>query len=317
MHDQLMNAVVCLAYGPPEVLHIKKVKKPTPAATEVLVKVMATAVNSGDVRVRGLVVKGLLRIVMRLVLGIRKPRKPILGNVLSGIVEAVGEKVTTYKPGDEIMAVTGFQFGANAEYITLPATGNLSHKPSNASFEEAAAILFGGMTALYFLQKAGIGSRPNQHVLIYGATGSVGTSAVQIARHYGAAVTAVCSEAGAELAKSLGSDEVVIYTKQDFTTLEQKFDIILDAAGKTKKVDCRSLLKTGGRYVTVGGLDVAKETKAQLETLKQLFEQGELSAVIDKVYSLPEIIEAHRYVDTGRKKGNVVINDMSHNKEIK
>lgn len=307
MNDQPMNAVVCPAYGPPEVLRLVKLKKPTPKDNEVLVKVMATAVNSGDVRVRGLVVKGFLRIVMRVVLGFTKPRKPVLGTVLSGIVEAVGENVIAFKPGDEVMATTGFRFGAYAGYITLPSTGNMLHKPVNASFEEAAAILFGGMTALYFLQKAGIEDRSGQKVLIYGATGAVGSSAVQIARHYGAIVTAVCSEEGVALATSLGSDEVIIYTQRDFTKLEQRFDIVLDAVGKTKKSDCRSLLLPGGRYLTVGGLDVAKETKAQLAILKQLYEQGELRAVIDKTYPLREIVEAHRYVDTGRKKGNVVI----------
>ncbi len=302
-----MKAVICTTYGAPEVLKITEVQKPVPKANEVLVRIKATAVNSGDVRVRGLAVKGFLRLMMRIVLGFRKPRKPILGTVLSGIVEETGEKVSPFKPGDEVYASTGFKFGAYAEYITLPAHGTLTYKPENASFEEAAAILFGGMTALYFLQKAGIASLPNARVLVYGATGSVGSAAVEIAKHYGAHVTAVCSEEGVELAKTLGSDTIVIYSRQDFTKLDTPFDIVFDAVGKTKRKNCVQLLKNGGRYLTVASLDVAKETKAQLELLKELFEKGEIKAHIDKSYRFDQIVEAHRYVDKGRKKGNVVI----------
>jgi NADPH:quinone reductase-like Zn-dependent oxidoreductase len=306
-NNKKMKAVLCSAYGSPEVLRITEVAKPVPNTNEVLVKIKATAVNSGDVRVRGLVVKGFLRIVMRFVLGFTKPRNSILGLVLSGIVEEVGSDVKNFNPGDEVFASTGFKFGAYAEYIALPAAGTILHKPQKASFEEAAAILFGGMTALHFLQKSGIASKPNQKVLIYGATGSVGAAAVQVAKHFNANVTAVCGEQGIELAKSIGSDAIVVYTRQDYTKLGESFDIIFDAVGKTKKRDSRGILEKGGKFVTVGGLDVAKETKAQMELLKKLFDNGELKANIDRTYSLEEIREAHRYVETGRKKGNVVL----------
>ena len=302
-----MKAILCTRYGPPEVLQLAEIDRPRINDQQVLVRIAATAVNSGDVRVRGLVVSGFLRVVMRVVLGFTKPRKPVLGNVLSGTVEEVGASVTDFQPGDEVFACTGFGFGAYAEYIALPANGTIALKPTNASFEEAAAILFGGMTAVYFLQKAGLDRQPGAQVLIYGATGSVGTAAVQLARHYGATVTAVCSSEGAALARRLGSDAVVDYTQQDVTQLPVRFDIIFDAAGKFSKKECRHLLTRGGRYVTVGGLDVAKETRAQLHLLKSLFEAGELQAVIDRRYTLDQIVEAHRYVDTGRKKGNVVV----------
>ena len=302
-----MKAVICTTYGMPDVLKLMEVEKPKPKDNEVLVKIRATAVNSGDVRVRGLAVNGFLRIVMRFVLGFSKPRKPVLGTVLSGVVEEVGKSVKAFKIGDEVFASTGFRFGAYAEYIALPENSTLMHKPKTASFEEAAAILFGGMTSLYFLHKAGITSKPNQKVLIYGATGSVGTAAVEIAKYYKAHVTSVCGEQGIELANKLGSDAVVIYTQQDFTKLDGRSDIVFDAVGKTSKKDCAGILSQGGRYVTVGGLDVAKETKEQMEFLKELYDRKEMHANIDRTYSLEDIVEAHRYVETGRKKGNVVV----------
>lgn len=302
-----MKAVLCTRYGPPEVLQLAEIDRPRINDNQVLIRIAATAVNSGDVRVRGLVVQGFLRLVMRVVLGFSKPRKPVLGNVLSGTVEAVGAAATAFRPGDEVFACTGFGFGAYAQYIALPANGTIARKPTNASFEEAAALLFGGTTALYFLQKAGLDRQPGAQVLIFGATGSVGTAAVQLAKHYGATVTAVCSSEGAELARRLGSDAVVDYRQQDVTRLPGQFDVIFDAVGHYPKKEYRHLLARGGRYMTVGGLDVAKETRAQLEQLKQLFEAGQLQAVIDRSYPLEQIEDAHRYVDTGRKKGNVVV----------
>jgi NADPH:quinone reductase-like Zn-dependent oxidoreductase len=307
MNSTRMKAVICTAYGAPEVLTITEIEKPRPKEKEILVKVMATAVNSGDVRVRGLATEGFLRVIMRLVLGFTKPRKPVLGTVVSGIVEAVGDKVHGFKPGDEVFASSGFKFGAYAEYIVLPESGTVSHKPENASFEEAAAILFGGMTAIYFLQKAGIAAKPGLQVLIYGATGSVGSAAVEIAGYYGAEVTAVCGEQGIELARALGSQDVIVYTGQDFKKLNKTFDIVFDAVGKMKKKDGTRMLRQGGKYMTVGDLDVAKETKDQVELLKELFEKGKIKANIDRRYLLDEIVAAHRYVDTGRKKGNVVV----------
>nr|MCU0395702.1 NAD(P)-dependent alcohol dehydrogenase [Chitinophagaceae bacterium] len=199
-----MKAVVCRAYGPPEVLVITQTDKPVPRKGEVLVKIMATAVNSADIRVRGLQVQGWLRLVMRLVLGFTKPRKPVLGTVLAGVVEATGDKVSRFKPGDEVFAITGFRFGTYASYACLPQHGTILHKPAGSTFEEAATILFGGMTALYFLEKAGLLKRQRPRVLVYGATGSVGAAAVEIARYHQARVTSVCSEEGLPLARALG-----------------------------------------------------------------------------------------------------------------
>lgn len=302
-----MKAVLCDTYGPPEVLRIQDVPTPTPKDNEVLVAVKAAAVNSGDVRVRGLIVGGFLRLVMRVVLGFTKPRNPILGVTGSGVIEKIGKNVTRFKPGDEVFFSTGFGFGTYAEYVAIRESGALVHKPKNASFQEAAAIVFGGMTAIYFLEKAGIQSSEPKKVLIYGATGAVGSSAVQIAKHYKANVTAVCGPQGVDLCKHLGSDQVLIYTQDDMGSHKQEFDIVFDAVGKLDKSNVRLLLKQGGVYVTVGGLDTAKETIHQLEILRELYEDGELLPVIDKVYDLDDIVEAHRYVETGKKQGNVVV----------
>lgn len=306
-----MRAIICTKYGGPEVLQLAEVPKPTFNETQILITVMSSAVNSGDVRVRGLVVPGALKIIMRLVLGIHKPRQPILGVVLSGVIESVGSKVTKFKPGDEVFALTGFKFGGHAEYAVLSEQAMVALKPKNASFNEAAAIVFGGHTAIYFLEEANIAIKQKQQVLIYGATGAVGTAAIQIAKSYGATVTAVCSEQGIELVKKLGADSVVVYTKENFTKLPTKFDIIFDAVGKTTKAQCAHLLAEGGRYKTAGGLETAKEKVSQLHYLTALFEQGKYQAVIDRVYPLEEMVAAHTYVDLGIKKGNVVIEIMS------
>jgi NADPH:quinone reductase-like Zn-dependent oxidoreductase len=302
-----MKAVIFEKYGPPEVLKIKEVGKPAPKANEVLIKIMATAVNSADIRVRGLAVDGFMRVVMRAVLGFRGPRKKILGVVLAGIVEEVGEGVTEFKKGDNVFAATGFRFGAYAEYTTLSAKGSIAAMPKKASFEQAAALPFGGNTALYFLQKAGIGAKPKQKVLIYGSSGAVGTGAVQIAKHFGAEVTAVCSQDGVKLAKSLGADYIIVYTREDFTKSGKQYDIIFDAIGKTNKKTCAKLLAPEGTYVTVGGLDVASEKKEQLQLLAKLYDKGEYKAVIDKTFPLEKIVEAHTYADAWKKKGNIVI----------
>lgn len=301
-----MKAIICTKYGKPDVLEIKEINKPNPKDNEVLVKIIATAVNSGDVRVRGLIVDGFLRIVMRFVLGFNKPRKPIIGNVASGIIEEIGKDVKNFKKGDEVFLSTGFRFGTYAEYIAFPENLSIAYKPKTSSFEDAAAIIFGGMTAKYFLEKAGI-SKPNQNVLIYGATGSVGCAAVEISKYYKANVTSVCSEEGFELVKNLGSDSIIIYTKQDFTKINEKFDIIFDAVGKITKKQCSNLLKENGRYITVASLDTAKETKSQLEFLSYLYDDGYIHSNIDRLYSFNDIREAHDYVEKGRKKGNVVI----------
>ena len=303
-----MKAIICTKYGAPEeVLKIVDVEKPLPKDNEVLIKIMASTVNSADVRVRGLAVKGFLKIVMRFVLGFNKPRKPILGVVFSGVVEQIGKNIKDFKAGDEVFGLTGFKFGAHAEYITLSDKSIIAPKPINATFEEAAAILFGGQSAVYFLEKAKITEKTNPKILIYGATGSVGTAVIQIAKYYNAQITTVCSERGQNLVKELGVNDVILYDKEDFTKRQEKFDIVFDAVVKTTKKQCTPLLNEKGRYVTVEGLDVAAERKEQLEFLRKLFEAGKYQAIIDKIYSIDEVVEAHRYVDTGKKKGNVVL----------
>ncbi len=307
MISSTMKAVICTRYGPPEVLRIETVQKPAHNDSQMLVKIMASSVNSGDVRVRSLAVEGFLKIVMRFVLGFSKPRKPVLGTVFSGIIEQVGKNVKDFKVGDEVFGITGFKFGTYAEYVVLSDKSIVTKKPSNATFEEAAAIPFGGQTAIYFLGKAKIAERTSPKILIYGATGSVGTAAIQIAKYYYAEVTAVCSDSGQHLVKELGADNIILYNKEDFTKSDKKFDIVFDAVGKTSKKECVHLINKGGCYITVGGLDIAAERKEQLELLCELFEKGKYKATIERTYSLDEIIEAHRYVDTGRKKGNVVL----------
>lgn len=300
-----MKAVHCTKYGNPEVLKIVEVDKPIPKDYEVLVRVIASAVNSGDVRVRGLVVKGFMKFIMRIVLGFNKPRKPILGTVYSGVIGQIGGKVKKFNIGDKVYGLTGFQFGTYAEYVSINENGIIHIKPENATHEESAAILFGGQTAIYFLDR--IKKKSNQKILIIGATGAVGTAAIQIAKIYKADITAVCSTSGEELVKNLGVSHIILYDKEDFTYHNGKYDIVFDAVGQTSKKQCSQLLADGGIYKTVGGLETATETKEQLVLLKSWFEEGIYNAVIDRVYPLNSIVEAHAYVDTGRKKGNVVL----------
>lgn len=302
-----MKAAVTTQYGAPEVIQIQDVPKPEIKPNEVLIKVKAAAVNSGDVRIRGLRAGGITPYIMKLIFGWKRPGNGIQGLMFSGIIVEVGAEVKDWNVGDEISGSSGMKMGAHAEYLKIKANQRIYLKPENATFEEAAAIIFGGTTALYFLEKAGIDQLKKPNILIYGATGSVGTSSIEIAKYYGATVTAVCSERGEALAKSLGADAIVDYTKEDFRQLNTQFDIVFDAVGKIKKKDAKAILKPQGKFCTVGGMDVAKETGGQLALLKKLFESGELHANIDKTYPLDEIAEAHTYVDSERKKGNVVI----------
>lgn len=301
-----MKAVICTNYGAPEVLQIQEVRKPLPNKNQILVKIIASAVNSGDVRVRSLNVKGFIKFIMRLVLGFSKPRKPILGSVFSGVVESIGDHVTKFEIGDHVFGMTGFKFGTHAEYIAVHENSNVMIMPANATHDEAAAIIFGGQTAIHFLNKAKISKKKIQKVLIIGSTGSVGIAAIQIAKHHHADVTAVCSSDGGKVMTELGIKKSVFYDKEDFTKQANKFDIIFDAVGKSTKNQCKTLLSKNGVFVSVN-LGYASETLQQLLLLKELYEQGKFKATIDKIFEMENVVEAHRYVETGRKKGNVVL----------
>lgn len=301
-----MKAVICTKYGSPEVLEIKEVEKPIPRENQILVKIFASAVNSGDVRVRSLDVEGAMKVLMRLVLGLSKPRKPILGTVFSGIVESIGINVTKYKIGDNVFGMTGFKFGTYAEYIAVNENSNVLEMPKNVTYEQAAAVIFGGQTAIHFLEKAKIAKRSNPKILIFGATGSVGTAAIQIAKFHKADITAVCSSEGYHLVSTLGINKIILYDKEDFTRKTEKFDIIFDAVGKSNKNKCKNILKEDGDFVSVSA-GYASENIQQLQLLKMMFELGALDATIDKTFAIDRVVEAHRYVDTGRKKGNVVL----------
>jgi len=318
----LMKAIVCTKYGPPEVLQLQEVAKPVAKDNEVLIKIFATTVTSSDCIVRGFRLPKWhpLRLLMGLVLGFGKPRNPILGMVLAGEVEAAGKDVKRFKKGDQVFAYTvkssiQIRFGAYAEYICLSEDSIIVLKPSNLTYEEAAAVPYGVELALYFLRKGNIQS--GQKVLIYGASGSIGTSAVQLAKYFGAKVTGICSTTNLELVKSLGADEVIDYTKEDFTKRGELYDFILDAVPmmtanrKSLKLQCQKALTPNGKYISIDG----GSPRPNIEDLilsKELVESGKLKPVIDRSYPLEEIAEAHRYVETGRKKGNVVIT-VGHN----
>jgi NADPH:quinone reductase-like Zn-dependent oxidoreductase len=305
-----MKAVVCTKYGPPEVLQLQEVEKPTPKDNEVLIKVYATTVHRGDSRMRGFDIPGprWQRLLARLVLGTRKPKNAILGMELAGEIEAVGKDVTRFKKGDEVFASTVWSgFGAYAEYKCMAEDGVLALKPANMTFEEAAVIPSGGITTLGILKMADI--QPGQQVLIYGASGSVGTFAVQLAKAFGAQVAGVCSTANCELVKSLGADKVLDYTKEDLTESGETYDVVFDAVDKYRG-DVGRLLKEPGVYLNVDKSSDKirrKDVVFLLQDLKALIEAGKLRAVIDRTYTLEQIVEAHRYVDQGHKKGNVAI----------
>ena len=320
-----MKAMVYEKYGPPEVLHLKEIEKPTPKNNEVLIKIQATTVTSGDWRVRSLNVPTGFGLIMRLVFGVSKPKQPILGTELAGVVESVGKDVSKFKVGDPVFAFSDAAMGCYAEYKCMPEDGAVALKPSNLSYEEAAALSFGGTTALHFFKKAKL--QRGEKVLINGASGGVGTAAVQLAKHFGAHVTGVCSTANMELVRSLGASHVIDYTVDDFTQNGETYDVIVDTAGTAPFSRSKASLKEKGRLLQVLGslpdmlripwVSITSSKKViagpaagraeDLRFLAALAEAGEFKPVIDRRYPFEQIAEAHRYVDTGRKKGNVII----------
>jgi NADPH:quinone reductase-like Zn-dependent oxidoreductase len=313
-----MRAAVADRYGPPEVVRTVEIPQPAVGADEVLVRVEAVAVTSGDARIRGARFPTGFAVPARLAFGISRPRRRVLGGSFSGVVEAVGPRVTGIAAGDEVCGMTGVRMGAHAEYVAVPAK-KLARKPAGVSHEQAAGLLFGGSTALFFLRdKAAVG--PGMSVLVNGASGAIGTSAVQLAKHFGATVTGVTSAANAGLVTGLGADRVIDYTKKDLSRIADRFDVVLDAVGNLTVSSGRRLLAEGGvLMLAVAGLvetvrargDVvagsAPERVEDFELLLELAAAGEITVVIDQVHDLGDIVEAHRRVDSGHKVGNVVV----------
>jgi len=303
-----VKAVVCTQYGPPEVLRVEERATPAPRKNEVRIRIRATAVTSSDGYVRGLNLNPAYRLMARLALGWNAPRQPVLGMVLSGEVDAVGPDAGSFAVGQPVFGFNRHRFGTYAQYVCWPEDGLLATRPANLTDEEAVAIPYGGLLALHFLRRAGV--RAGQRVLVYGASGAVGTSAVQLARHFGAQVTGVCSTANVDLVASLGATRVIDYTREDFADGAERYDLILDAVGKRKSAAslrrCRQVLAPGGACISVDD-GTPKLRREDLVLLAELATKGEIRPVVDRTYPLDDIVEAHRYVDNGHKRGNVVI----------
>ncbi|WP_425807414.1 NAD(P)-dependent alcohol dehydrogenase [Desulfitobacterium sp. Sab5] len=317
-----MRAITYAKYGPPEVLQLKEVEKPTPKDNEVLIKIHATTVNRTDCGFRKAEY-----LIVRFISGLFRPKKNILGSEMAGEIEAIGKDVKTFKPADQVFGLSTFNFGTHAEYICIPETGSITTKPLNMSYEEAAAVCDGMMLAMTYIRR--IDFKNVQKILINGASGSIGSACVQLAKYYGAKITAVCSTKNLELVKSLGAEKVVNYTTEDFTEDDEMYDVVIDAVGKSSFFHCKKLLKPGGVYYSteLGFLyqniflalltplfsnkkvrfPIPKDSKEDIVFFKELIEAGNYKAIIDKRYPLEQIIEATRYVETGQKTGNVVI----------
>jgi NADPH:quinone reductase-like Zn-dependent oxidoreductase len=307
-----MKAIICTKYGPPEVLQLREVEKPTPKDDEVLVKIHATAVTASDIFIRSSQIPIRFRIPMRLMLGLTKPRKSIIGLVLAGEIESIGKDAKRFRIGDQVYGLTGFGLGAYAEYKCMKETdsthGCLAIKPINISYEEATVAAYGGLLAFQYVEKGNI--QRGQKVLIYGASGTSGTMAVQLANYLGAKVTGVCSSANLELVKSLGAEAVIDYTKVDTLDPGVQYDFVLDAVGKIRtsklKVACNKALAPEGRYVSIDDGSLMLDSK-RLASIKELVEAGHIRPIVDRCYRFEEIVEAHRYVGKGHKKGGVAV----------
>lgn len=328
-----MKAAVYTRYGPPAVLQFTEVAKPVPKDNEILIRVRAAAVNYGDITARNFKnisprefhMPMLLWFPAKLAFGLRKPKKTILGSEFAGDIEGVGKDVRKFKPGDQVYAYRGMSMGANAEYLCMPADGTVAIKPANMSYAEAAAVPYGGITALSLLRKANI--QRGQKVLINGASGGIGSMALQLARHYGAEVTAVCSGPRVAFVEALGADKVIDYTKEDFTRNGEQYDLIFDVLGKSSFARCKGSLTHNGRYLRASFkmkhllqmawtsitsskkvvCALASEKPEDLVLLRQLAEAGAIKTVIDRCFPLEQVAEAHNYVEQGHKKGSVII----------
>lgn len=302
-----MRAAVCTAYGPPEVLQIRTVADPHPRDKEVCIRLFATAVTASDCIVRGLKLRGLYRPFFRAAFGIRAPRRGIIGMIATGEIESVGRHVASFRTGDQVFGMDGFRAGTYAEKVCWPSSA-LALRPANLTYEESAALPYGGLIASFFLRRLKV--QKGQRMLVYGASGAIGTSAVQLARHLGAEVTGVCSTANLELVRSLGATSAIDYTKDDFAQNGRRYDVIFDAVGKRKSA--KAMLHAGAALAP-GGVSMSvddafpRTRNSDLLVLKELAESGVLRPVIDRRYTLDEIVDAHRYVDLGHKKGNVIV----------